>query len=89
MRDILIVTAIWNLIVFAVYGVDKWKAIHNEWRISELTLIMCCFLMGGAGGLCGMYVWRHKTRHLKFRILVPLALVCNAAALAAMKLYVL
>lgn len=88
MKDIIITAAVWNLIVFAVFGVDKRRAVHNKWRISEFTLIMMCFLMGAAGGLAGMYVWRHKTRHIKFRILVPLALLCNAAVLWAFGRYI-
>ena len=78
MTDLQIVSAVWNIIVFSVFGVDKYKAVHNRWRISEATLILMCFAMGGVGGFLGMYVWHHKTLKWKFRILVPLAIVCNA-----------
>lgn len=89
MSDIIIVLTLWNLIVFAVFGADKWKAVHNNWRISEFALLAMCFLMGGAGGILGMYVWRHKTRKIKFRILVPLALLCNMAVLWALNRYII
>jgi len=69
----------WNIVVFAAYGIDKWKAIHNKWRIKESILLFFAFLMGGIGALAGMSVFRHKTKHLKFRILVPLALVVTIA----------
>ena len=77
-----IVIALWNIITFALYGIDKKKARENEWRISEGTLILCTFLMGGAGALIGMSVFRHKTKHLKFKLLVPLALVLNLLIIA-------
>lgn len=89
MSDIIIVLTLWNLIVFAAFGADKWKAIHNKWRISEFALLVMCFLMGGAGGILGMYVWRHKTRKIKFRVLAPLALLCNIAVLWVMSRYLI
>ena len=69
----------WNVVVFALYGIDKRKAIRNRWRIKESVLLLSAFFMGGIGALAGMSVFRHKTKHLKFRILVPLALVVNIA----------
>jgi len=67
----------WNIITFSLYGIDKYKARNKKWRISETTLILCAFFMGGAGALLGMMTFRHKTRNWKFKLLVPLALVIN------------
>ena len=69
----------WNLITLALYGIDKRKARENKWRIRERTLILCAFLMGGAGAFFGMALFRHKTKHVKFKLLVPLALIMNIA----------
>lgn len=33
--------------VFAAYGIDKWKAQHNKWRISESALLELS-VIGGA-----------------------------------------
>ena len=74
---------LWNLIVFALYAIDKRRAAKRQWRISEATLITCAFLMGGIGALLGMSVLRHKTQHLKFKLLVPVAIVSNIAVLVA------
>ena len=71
----------WNLITFALYGIDKRKARKNKWRIRERTLILCAFLMGGAGAFLGMSLFRHKTKHIKFKILVPLAFALNVAVI--------
>lgn len=70
-----------NIITFAAYGIDKWKAKHNKWRISEMTLILLAFIGGALGALVGMKVFRHKTQHWKFRIIVPLALALWIAAI--------
>ena len=69
--------AIWNIIVFALYGTDKNKARSNKQRIREATLISCAFLMGGIGALLGMSVFRHKTKRMKFKLLIPLAVFTN------------
>jgi len=74
---LLAVIAIWNIVTFALYGIDKAKAKARAWRISEATLITVAFLMGAIGALLGMNVFRHKTNHIKFKLLVPLALIFN------------
>ena len=80
----IVVLIIWNIITFALYGIDKSKAKNNKWRISETTLIACAFLMGGIGSFLGMRIFRHKTKHMKFMILVPLAIIMNIAIVAAL-----
>ena len=69
-----------NLISFFAMGIDKLKAKKNKWRIPEGTLLLFCFLGGGVGGLLGMSLFRHKTKHAKFLILVPLSIVLWLAA---------
>lgn len=71
----------WNLIVFCVYGLDKYKAQKDKWRIPEKTLILLAFLMGGLGAFLGMRIFRHKTKHTLFTVGVPLCLLLNIAAL--------
>ena len=68
---------IWNIIVFAMYGIDKQNAKYGKRRISENTLLLSAALMGGTGALLGMHIFRHKTKHSKFRIGVPLLLLMN------------
>ena len=66
-----------NIIAFLLYGMDKWKAKFGAWRIPEKTLLGIALLGGGLGALLGMQLFRHKTRHLSFRILVPLFLTLH------------
>jgi uncharacterized membrane protein YsdA (DUF1294 family) len=58
---------------FILMGMDKRRAVRKKWRIPEKTLILVAYLGGGIGAFLGMYVFRHKTRHRKFTILIPLA----------------
>ena len=64
-----------NVVTFLVYGIDKVKAKHNSWRISEATLLTLAVVGGVIGALLGMKVWRHKTQHKKFKYGVPLILL--------------
>lgn len=68
-----------NLITFTAFGIDKWKAVHKQWRIPEKTLLGLSFIGGAAGGLVAMHLFRHKTRKRKFAVGVPLMLVLHLA----------
>ncbi len=70
-----IVYFIWNMFVFFLMGLDKYKAKHHLYRISEATLLGCAALFGGFGGCLGMVCFHHKTKKRKFQILMPLAFV--------------
>ena len=74
------ILVVWNVLVCLLYGFDKFAAKRGMWRISEKTLLVTAFFMGGAGAYLGMEIFRHKTKHLKFRILVPLFFVINIVA---------
>jgi uncharacterized membrane protein YsdA (DUF1294 family) len=65
--------AIMSFLGFLLMGADKQRARKNKWRIPERTLLLTAFLGGGIGALLGMYAFRHKTKHLKFVLLLPLA----------------
>jgi len=69
--------AVYNLVVFCIYGYDKRCAIKDKWRVPEKVLIGLAFLGGSVGAYLGMTVFRHKTKHTKFTVLVPLALLIH------------
>ena len=79
----LLVATVLNLITFFLYGIDKRRAQKNQWRISEACLLTLPFLGGALGALLGMSLYRHKTKHIRFCILVPLALILHTAFWAA------
>ena len=64
-----------NAAGFLLMHLDKYKAKNNLWRIPERILLAVAFAGGSLGSLLGMYAARHKTKHLKFRLLLPLFLL--------------
>lgn len=68
-----------NIFAFAMYGIDKMKARKGKWRITEASLLWTAFFGGSLGALLGMGVFRHKTMHWNFKILVPLFLFLHVA----------
>lgn len=72
-----------NLVTFLVYGIDKLKAKRGKWRIPESVLLTLAVVGGSIGALLGMLAFRHKTKHKKFTIVVPLILAAQVALLIA------
>lgn len=70
-RFISIYYLIINLAAFIFYGADKRKAVRGDWRIPEKTLLLLALAGGGIGAFLGMQIFRHKTKHMQFVILVP------------------
>lgn len=68
-----------NLLTLILFGIDKRRAVRGKWRIRESTLLGLSFIGGAAGGLSAMYLFRHKTRKMRFRLGVPLMLFAQAA----------
>ncbi|WP_233418542.1 DUF1294 domain-containing protein [Jeotgalibaca dankookensis] len=55
-----------NSWLFGLMYIDKKKASKRQWRIPERTLLILGILGGAFGGLFGMIVFRHKTKHTYF-----------------------
>lgn len=68
-----------NAAGFLVMLVDKFYARKNLWRIPEATLLSVAVIGGSVGALIGMYTVRHKTKHKKFTIGIPLILAAQIA----------
>ena len=64
-----------NLAAFALMGLDKRRARRGDWRISEKALFLPAVLGGALGGLLGMRVFHHKTKHWYFRFGMPALLI--------------
>lgn len=78
---IIIYMVIMSIIGFASMGIDKKRAINKKWRTPEKTLFIIAFLGGAVGSVLGMHILKHKTKHMKFVIFMPLFLVLQIAAL--------
>ena len=75
---LLIYLAVISLVAIILTVADKAKAKREAWRIPEATLM----LVGLFGGALLMYVTmktiRHKTKHKKFMIGLPLEIALHA-----------
>ena len=69
-----------NAAGFTLMLADKRRAVKKLWRIPESTLMTAAILGGSIGSLLGMYLFRHKTRHLKFALGIPAVLAVQIAA---------
>ncbi|MFB0828274.1 DUF1294 domain-containing protein [Brevibacillus laterosporus] len=79
-----------NLYALCAMGWDKRLARkHNSWRIPEATFFLLAALGGAVGVGLGMLLWRHKTKHPSFCVLIPLCLLWNGGALYVMWYYVI
>ena len=70
-----------NVLGLVLFGIDKWKAKHDKWRISEATLLSVTAIGGSIGAWVGMKVWHHKTIHKKFKYGIPLVMVLQFSLL--------
>lgn len=66
------ILAIVNIAAFFIYGWDKFCAKQGWRRVPEKILLLLALVGGSAGAMAAMALFRHKTRHLKFRYGVPL-----------------
>lgn len=87
MKFILLYLLIINAAGFLFMLADKWKAKKNRWRIPEATLMTVAVLGGSIGSLLGMYTVRHKTKHLKFTLGIPLILAVQIVAAVWILIY--
>lgn len=75
----IIVFFILNVLSFALMSIDKYRAIHKHWRIREKTFFILAAIGGSIGILFGMYILRHKTKHMSFVIGIPAIIIIQFA----------
>ena len=82
MKYLLLYLLLINAAGFILMLADKHRARKNQWRIPESTLMAVAAMGGTIGSLAGMYTARHKTKHLKFTVGIPILLALQLAAAA-------
>lgn len=76
-KAVIIWYLILNVAMFLAMGIDKYKAMHNKWRIPEATLFAIAYLGGFAGSFGGMYFFHHKTKKWYFHLHFTLSAIIN------------
>lgn len=79
---IAIVLAALNALSFGLMAYDKKCAKAGKWRVPEKTLFLATACFGGLGGVLGMVLCRHKTKHWYFKLFFPLLLAVQVIVLA-------
>ena len=74
LKLIVIYLVLVNAIAFLLMLADKLKARKGAWRVPEATIMGIAAIGGSIGAICGMNLFRHKTKHPKFFIGLPLIL---------------
>ena len=78
-----------SVVSFAVTIYDKWAAVKRpQERTRESTLLLLSALGGSAAMLLTMLGIRHKTKHLKFMLGIPIIMVLQIAAVIALLLFI-
>ena len=70
-----------NIAAFIMYGADKIFAKKDMWRIPEKTLLFAAAIGGAFGAFFGMQLFRHKTKHKKFNLLIPVLMASHIGIL--------
>lgn len=79
---VIAVLALLNLVSFCLMAYDKRCAKAGKWRVPEKTLFIATACFGGLGGVLGMVLCRHKTKHWYFKVFFPLLLAVQIVLLA-------
>ncbi|WP_301912150.1 DUF1294 domain-containing protein [Neisseria viridiae] len=72
--------AILSLYAFALYGIDKRRAVQGKYRIPEYRLLLPALFGGWTGAYLGSRMFRHKTAKKRFVVLFRLTVSGNVLA---------
>ena len=78
-----------NLMGIVIMAYDKRRAIMRKWRVPEAHLFFIALIFGSLGSIIGMYMFHHKTKHLKFTMGMPLILLIQVIILYKFRLIIL
>lgn len=70
-----------NVLAFILMGLDKRNARAHKGRVPEKIFLAMAFVGGSAGVWLGMQIFRHKTKHTLFIVMIPLMVAVQVLAL--------
>lgn len=79
--------AVFSVIAYAVYAIDKKAAIKQRRRISEKTLHLLSLIGGWPGAWIAQQRMRHKTQKTAFKVIYWLTASANLVCLIGLTLY--
>lgn len=79
----LIYFALISFVAVAVTIKDKRAAVKGKFRVPEATLMLIGLCGGATAMLITMKIIRHKTKHLKFMVGLPLEITLHVALVCA------
>ena len=80
LKILLIYLAAISLVAFIMTVWDKHCAKHGKWRVPEKSLFTASLLGGSVMMLIAMKLVRHKTKHKRFMVGIPVIIVLQIAA---------
>lgn len=83
MKYILIYSVIVSVIAIAVTVYDKIASKTSARRVSEKALMSIGLLGGASAMLITMLIIRHKTRHIKFMLGLPIEILLHTGIITA------
>ena len=89
-KILLIYLAVISVVSVVVCIYDKIAAKHNpKHRTREATLLLLSAVGGSVAMYATMQLIRHKTKHVKFMLGIPLIIIAQIALVAVIYFYVL
>lgn len=89
-KILLIYLAVISVVSVVVCIYDKIAAKHNpKHRTREATLLLLSAIGGSVAMYATMQLIRHKTKHVKFMLGIPLIIIAQIALVAVIYFYVL
>ncbi|TCT25030.1 uncharacterized membrane protein YsdA (DUF1294 family) [Melghiribacillus thermohalophilus] len=70
-----------NAVTVGLMGTDKYRARKGKWRIRERTIFLWSLAGGAFGTLFAMYLYRHKTKHQSFILIIPVLTIVHGVLL--------
>jgi len=83
MTYIVLYLATISLLAIILTAHDKRAAQQRKWRVRESTLLLIAALGGSVAMLLTMRLIRHKTKHTKFMVGIPVIIALQIALAAA------
>ena len=83
-EPVLLWMAAWGVTAFGFYGWDKSQAQRGGWRVPEVVLHGLAIVGGVIGAWAGMFLFRHKTQHAEFKLVLIFATILWGAIVLAM-----